>query len=460
MTSHVDRTPQHEDCSYSFSVFPVQGVSVKACRLLLPAMIFIASATSFAQINCPTANPAVATRLPLVCALPITAGSVASGATGAAQTQISTISNAINASIATQLTQLPIPSATSGTVRILEKDNPAGVPYSNLGPILTDRPETVGKGHIYGGFSYQRFNFNAIDGIALSSLPFAYQFSTASGTSFGTQTSNISFRLDQYVAQVTVGATKTTDLSFILPVNAVSVNVQNTNIITYAPSGAAAYSINAASPVTISGSASGIGDLQVAVKQMIHGSDGSPLAVAIGFTVRFPSGDYQNYLGSGAYGANLSGIVSYRSKSRISPHFKLAHQWNGPSPLVNTASTDGEVRLPGGTQYDVGVDAKIVKPITFAIDVLGSEFSNTSSLQSSQLTLVPAPATPGVPSILATVSQVNNTYTTVNLSTGFKYKFYKQFVLYGNVLLQLNNVGIRSDPVPLGGIAYNFGKNR
>jgi hypothetical protein len=30
------------------------------------------------------------------------------------------------------------------------------------------------------------------------------------------------------------------------------------------------------------------------------------------------------------------------------------------------------------------------------------------------------------------------------------------FLLYGNVLVQLNNVGLRSDPVPLFGIAYNF----
>ena len=35
-------------------------------------------------------------------------------------------------------------------------------------------------------------------------------------------------------------------------------------------------------------------------------------------------------------------------------------------------------------------------------------------------------------------------------------KPYKSLILYGNVLFQANNVGLRSSPVPLVGASYTF----
>ena len=447
----------------------MKGEFVKARVLLLSALfVGLACPRSIGQINCPAVLPSSPERLPLVCELPISAVQVPSGQSQA-QAAARLLSTPINAAIASQLSQLPIPGGTAGTVRILEKGNPAGVPYDNLGPIITDRPETVGKGHLYASFSYQHFNFNAIDGISLGSIPFAYPYSIAPGSiSYGTQDSSVSFQLNQYVAQLTYGATKKTDVSFVLPINSVSVGVNNSNVFAYTCDSASGsnpcpYTHGTIQVAPVTGTASGVGDLLFGVKQMIHGADGNPVAISIGLVFRIPSGDYLNYLGSGAYGANIYGLVSYRSKYRVSPHFKLANQWNGPSPLVNTTTpvnTNGEKRLPGGVQYDVGFDAKVVKSVTLAVDILGSQFVNTPALQNSVLTLTPTPSNPPtvVPPTLQTVAAVDNTYTTVNFSGGVKWHPWKNLLVYGNVLVQLNNVGLRSDPVPLGGISYNFGK--
>ena len=425
--------------------------------LTFAALVFGCAEMALTQINCPTN----ATSLPLVCEVPIAAAQVPSGQTAAVSSaQANTV--AINASIAAQLTQLPVPSGTVGTV--LLKGGEAGIVYSNLGPILSDRPDTVGRHRLYAGFSYQHFNFNAIDGIGLNTFPFAYQFTppnTTNAVSFGTQTSSIGFSLDQYVAQVTFGASPTTDVSAIVPINSVHLS-STTTALTYtcnpivSPTASCAYGATTPLTTAISGSASGVGDLQLTVKQLIHGEERSRSAIAVGGTLRLPTGDQNNYLGSGAYGFSGFALFSYRA--RFSPHLKIGNQWNGPSPLVNSAATNGEKNLPGGVQYDAGLDASINRHLTGAVDILGNQFTNTTSLQLGTLALSPGPSTTSIPSSLVNTNAVNNTYTTVNVSAGFKYKPNRDLPLlfYGNVLIQLNNVGLRSDPVPLAGISYNF----
>ena len=115
----------------------------------------------FGQIDCSTSTK-------LVCELPITSANLTPVGTSQASLAAQNASSSINASIGTQLTQLPIPSAAVGVVSLRAKGSEIGVPFENLGPILTDRPDTVGRGRLFAGFSYQHFNFNAIDGVGLT----------------------------------------------------------------------------------------------------------------------------------------------------------------------------------------------------------------------------------------------------------------------------------------------------
>jgi hypothetical protein len=50
----------------------------------------------------------------------------------------------------------------------------------------------------------------------------------------------------------------------------------------------------------------------------------------------------------------------------------------------------------------------------------------------------------------------NSSYTINNLSAGLKINPVRELVFSGNVLFQLNNVGLRSRPTPLIGISYKF----
>jgi len=416
---------------------------------------------SFGQVICAGSQK-------LVCQFPASAQTLAFYTYGPNSPQGAAISSAaqsaslpINASIATQLTQLPIPSATVGVVSLRGKGSDAPpVPFDNLGPVLTDRPDTVGKGHLFMGFSYQHFNFNALDGTSLANLPVSFAstpLSASPTTYYGSETNNVSFQLNQYVVLFTLGISKGTDFSFVLPFNSVNIGVTTSNFQAFTYTYASGIYQNLSPPsttsATSSGSASGLGDVILSLKQLLIGGEGNRPAIAVGGTFRIPSGDEFNYLGSGAMGGSLYGLFEYRA--RLAPHLKLGYQWNDVSKVVNAGG--GGVRLPGGLQYAAGADLKIVRPLTLAVDLLGNQFINTPSLTVSTVALNPIPPIGTLPSTqFPSVTTPNSTYTTVNFSTGLKWTPIPHLLLYGNVLLQANNVGLRSDPVPSFGIAYNL----
>ena len=101
--------------------------------------------------NCGLAS--MAKHANLICLLPVATQSVSSNP----------LAPAINSAFATQLGQLP--TLSSGPAIAVTYDAVTGVPIvsSSLGPVLTDRPETIGRHKLLLAFGYQRFNFNSID---------------------------------------------------------------------------------------------------------------------------------------------------------------------------------------------------------------------------------------------------------------------------------------------------------
>jgi hypothetical protein len=441
-----------------------RGDFVKAKAWLL--LILFACAPTvclFGQVTCSTSNK-------LICEFPVSAEVLGANTIGEPfVSSVQQIAGPINASIAAQLTQLPIPSATVGTVYLQQKGSDVPVAFENLGPILTDRPDTVGKGHIFIGFSYQHFNFNAFDGHSLGSLPVGFTVTQASPfnasdiqTFYGAESNNVGFKLDQYVGVLTYGLTKTTDVSVIVPFNSVTLGVTSSGFQAYvydAVKGTYTNLSPAATTITTSGSAGGVGDVILNFKQLLIGGEHSRAAITAGATLRIPTGDALNYLGSGAIGGSAYGLFEYRR--RLAPHLKLSYQWNGNSQVMNLQLAP-YLRLPGGLEYAAGADLKVVRSLTLALDILGNQFVNAPSYvlgPPSNPPPTPVSGT-GIPSTFSVVTTPNNTYTTVNFSSGLKWSPGRHFLFYGNMLMQVNNVGLRSNIVPLAGIAYNFKASR
>jgi Putative MetA-pathway of phenol degradation len=376
---------------------------------------------------------------------------------------------AFSASFATQLGQLPLLSSGSGVVLTLDKTLGVYVASEALGPILTDRAQTIGKHKLLLAFAFQRFIFNSIDGTNLNNVPFVFaavqpgQQATASGCTSTSaiiclaQRDRVSMNVNQYVALATFGLDDKTDISVILPFERVSLGVYAQGSQYFISSSGLKQTQEPASFTSYApGSASGVGDLYVNVKRLLWSGSDEKTHLSGGILLRFPTGDALNYLGSGAYGFDPYAVFAYQAK-RISPHVRLGYQFNTSSVLVPNYNSSGTFTgysdLPGGFQYDFGVDAVLFKkiPTTVAGDFLGNYIVNAPVL------------VPGIVQIPAyntsepTLIRTTNSYNSAQLSVGLKVKPWKNLIVYGNALFQLNNVGLRSEPVPLVGVSYTFG---
>ncbi len=443
-----------------------KGDSVKKKALQLSISLWFGLAAGlFAQTNlCTNSNK-------LICLVPfsgtnLTLATFGTSGQSAAAEAAATFGAAasINAAVAAQLTQLPVPSATVGVIQIKRKGSDVPLPFTNLGPVLTDRPDTVGRGHLFAGFGYQHFNFNALDGFNLTSLPIAFTFQDPVGTAspkihYGALSNNIGIQLDQYIFIATAGVSPTTDVSVIIPLNSVAIKIASSNFKAFdydiKTQSYSRHSPPAFSSLTSHGSAYGLGDITMSIKQMVVGQDHNRPAAAIGANFRFPSGDSFNYLGSGALGGSVYGLVEYRA--RIAMHAKIGYQWNDSSKVLNLQQQGETPHLPGGLQYAVGTDIRLHRKLTLTADFLGNQFVNTPTFTKTTSQFNPAPdPNSGVPASYDIVSTPNQTYTTVNFSSGLKWNPVGHLLLYGNALMSVNNVGLRSDIVPVVGIAYNF----
>lgn len=384
-----------------------------------------------------------------------------------------------NTTIAQVLGQLPLAAPVSGFVLGFNKR--LGIPVEgsqNLGSVLTERGNTIGKHKWFLGFTYQRFVFHAIDGIDLSNLPSVYQISTvATGNTvtnvYGASTNGLSANLSQYTGIAAFGLSNRVDVSLTIPFERVSVSAGYkglTNAFITSTSGAfSSAGVTTPSPSSnnIAGSASGIGDILLNIKAAVLPGEKSKLAV--GVETRFPSGDELNLLGTGAYG--VKPYVVFSRVGRVTPHVNVGYQWNSHSDLY-IDTNGGFLRLPDSVDYSAGTDIGIVKKLTFVGDFVGQHFFNAPRVTKA---VAAGGNVPGIPacssnsngactvtnfpqfSASTTVGVATGSISVDNLALGLKVNPVGRLIVSVNALIRLDTGGLRPDRfVPLAGISYRF----
>jgi len=310
-------------------------------------------------------------------------------------------------------------------------------------------------------------------------------------------TNNIHLRVHQYTIYVTYGITRHLDFSAAIPILNVQMKVtSNATIVPNSATPAAVgapgnvwHSFNPLNPVLASqcasavaanqaclqasfsdsGSATGIGDVVLRGKYTVY--QGERAGFAVGMDVRLPSGDETNLLGSGAVGVKPFGVFSY--KARVSPHAEVGYEVNGGSTLAGNnlvpsgSATVAKGSLPNRFLYIVGADVVITKRLTGAFDIYGQrlfsapefapqpykDYGNCSGATNADAVNC-AVYTPGTthPDVAQKIAGVNIT----NASLGLKLRAFSKLVITGNVLLKLDDGGLRSRAVPLVGVSYSF----
>lgn len=446
----------------------------------------------------------------------------------------------LNAAVGSQLTLLPLGSPGAGLIYSYDPNlRIFTVSTEDLGPILTERANTVGRYKLRLGFNYQRFSFGTLDGASLHTLPASFthimdpnpgdiDFTGTSGpppvsvqippgtvctttpmvageTSTGLcgfvrdridTVTDVNLRLNQFTATATFGLTNRIDVSLAIPINdvrmdvtsrATIINNSNTNVHEFDPSKVPSCPATPCLQGTFANSskAAGIGDLVLRVKGTVW--EGERAAVAIGADLRMPTGDELDFLGSGATGFKPFIIFSYAA--RVAPHVNLGYEVNGdsllagdvipPQPVgppasITTPSTFTKGQLPNQFLYAGGVDIAFVRRrLAGTFDLIGQRVIDarraTVAAQSFLGPCGPAGLTPidaansnnyctapAAPVSLPALTATSSSFNITSASLGAKLRVSDKFLIFGNVLIKLDDGGLRAKAVPLVGASFSF----
>ncbi len=370
-----------------------------------------------------------------------------------------------NAALATQLLSLPLPSPAAGFTYSFDPALGVLVRSSeSFGPILAERADTIGRKKFSLGFSFQHFNYDSIGGIPLNNVPAVFTHDDADllngRQDLVTTNTSIEMKVDQFTIFSTIGLTNRLDLSVAVPVLRTEMNVisydyiqrigttnPKTHFFATGEPGSPGYYGNFRT-FSNSGSASGIGDVTVRLKGAAHRWEHAGLA--IGLDVRAPSGDEKNFLGSGTVGIKPFGAFSY-TYNRFSPHINLGYQWNGKSILAGNPLTGTKDHLPNQFLYTFGADVGLVRWMTLAVDLLGQRVIDAPSIFPQTFTALTGGTTwPNIG------FQHNASFNINNGAIGLKVNPGGNLLFNFNVLLKLDNGGLRDKITPLLGVTYTF----
>jgi hypothetical protein len=360
----------------------------------------------------------------------------------------------LGSAIGSNVSNIPISATTSGVTYSFQAGAPVRTNVS-AGPIFAERAQTLGRRRVLVGATASSIRFNSLRGVPLSSLDFNFTHQDINPPSEGnpqfenefiTVRTSLDVDVLATIAFATYGLTDRIDIGVAVPF--VSTSIDGTSagqIVPFGPNPAHYFGGTATSPILsavagVSGSASGIGD--VAVRAKVNLSPGGQTA-RTGFAllgdVRLPTGEEDDFLGSGSTSTRVLGILSSKFGD-FAPHANAGAAIRGGDDQTNAVLAT------------VGFDQLVVPWATFAFDVI-SEWQ----LGDTPLSL-PEPVTIESP-FRRTIIPSNipdRRDDLLNASIGAKLSSRNGLTFIVNALLPLNRGGLRASTLWTAGLEYGF----
>jgi hypothetical protein len=346
---------------------------------------------------------------------------------------------------------LPVVSASAGftyeynsELEIFERSS------QTLGPILLERPDTLGRSKLNVNLSYQYVRFDAYDGQDIDSLESPYPIVT-NVVSGGVVTAANATRLEYDLGltnhivalSATYGILDDLDVNILLPLIQTSFDTGvNALTVQTAPAGGSfsPCTSNCFQTTDLSGDAFGVGDILLRAKYLFARDE--QLRAAAGLQLRLPSGDEDDFQGTGSFEISPALYASTLLWGRVSPQANLAIDINTDDVSQSQA------------RYGIGVDTDLLPRVGFSLAFLGrSEFSESASpSETSFLHLVN-----GVPQEEPLLGLDFGRKDYFDLSFGFRVVVWREVMVFVNGLYALNDEGLRNDTIiPLVGVEGTF----
>ena len=342
--------------------------------------------------------------------------------------------------IGVTLGSLPVSATSSGVTFRFVGGAPVATATS-AGPIFAERAQTLGRGRVLVGVNTTRIAFDRVRGTDLDDLLFNFTHQDVAPTGFGNPNfendvirvrPSVALNLQSTAAFVTFGLSDRVDVGVAIPVVWASLDASTTAQLTTPTGGTATgahrFGTQAAPSLTASsawkGSHTGIGDVAVRAKVNLRSTD--ELGLALLGDARLPTGDKENFAGSGDLAVRALGVVSARM-GRFSPHAN-----------AGVAIRTGDLQNNTGL-ITAGFDHLAAPWATIAVDLI-------SELQLGDSKLVlPDPVTFGdaARTTLPVTNIPNRRDDLFNLSAGAKF-LVRGTTIVVNGLLPLGKGGMQS----------------
>jgi hypothetical protein len=186
---------------------------------------------------------------------------------------------------------------------------------------------------------------------------------------------------------------------------------------------------------------SGVGDIAIFGKYHLWHQHEGGLAAEI--ELRLPTGDTNNFRGTGVTRTLVSGIWS--RGGRVSPHLNLGYEfWSAAVPI----SSSGDVFAKDQLSYAFGAEFEPHPRATLSVDVVGRRQLNGGQVGYRTLSLGPASIDLLVP--------LPHALNVVSLAPGIKWNAGGNVLVTGTVLTSLVNKGLRANVIPVIGLECAF----
>jgi hypothetical protein len=374
-----------------------------------------------------------------------------------------TLISFLGTAIGTSISNLPISSTSSGQTYRFE----GGVPIlssTSAGPIFAERAQTLGKGRILVGATYNAFQFHKVRGVDIDNIDLTFTHVNADfegcDTIFGGDCSlvgipglendymDLELDLNLYVKAtvftLNYGLLDFLDIGVAVPV--ISTSLSGTSLAQVRPFGgptaAHFFDGTTADPElsasrAVTGSATGLGDVATRLKARIAQNDKSAFAILA--DARFATGAQEDFLGAGHFSIRGVGIASAQF-GNFSPHANVGYVYRDSDILTDALLAT------------IGFDQMLASWATLALDLI-----TELQVGASNLTL-PAPYTFDVP-FQRSVNQSNIPNIRddiINGSVGMKFVTAPGLLIITNALIPLNKGGLRTNVGFTVGLEYGF----
>ena len=348
---------------------------------------------------------------------------------------------------------LPIISASAGytyrynpQLEIFERTS------ETLGPIFLERPDTLGRGKLNVNVSYQYVQFDEFDGRSIKRLEAPDRIVIEEFDSAGNllrRTANqlrYGLKIHSNIGSLslTYGVLDNLDVNLLVPVidTDFRVGVESQVREEQLP-GQQGFSPAPEPPRTgtTRGNAVGVGDILLRGKYQLPELQGGVRSAA-GLQLRLPSGNENDFQGTGDFEASPFLYLSTFLWSRVEPHANLGVDLR----------TDGVERSQA--RYGLGADVDVTKRVGVSLAFLGrSQFKESAAASDTNFRHLTAAGVQERPLLGVRFDRKDF----FDLSFGARAVVWRQIMVFANGIFALNDDGLRNDTViPTAGVEGTF----